>query len=193
MINNNEDFANMSSEGDTIEKKGEKAMSLLKPLKYTVLLASALVLAGCAHPDLIKTGASEISVVNELGAPDSKMSREDGSFTLVYSMQPFGKETYWMNFDKNGNFIGKEKTMNEEHFKLVIPGKHTREDVYQMFGHCAQEYDFILRNETAYMYRFNDDVGMAIAFWAQFDTNGVVTETAVTQDPWDNDGDDWLF
>ena len=98
-----------------------------------------------------------------------------------------------MNFDKNGNFIGKEKTMNEEHFKLVIPGKHTREDVYQMFGHCAQEYDFRLRNETAYMYRFNDDVGMAMAFWAQFDTNGVVTETAVTQDPWDNDGDDWLF
>lgn len=168
-------------------------MSLIKPLKYTILAASALVLVGCAHPDLIKTGTSEIAVVNELGAPDSKMSHADGSFTLVYSMQPFGKETYWMNFDKNGNFIGKEKTMNEEHFKLVVPGKHTKADVYQMFGHCAQEYDFKLQNQTAYMYRFNDDVGMAMAFWAQFDTDGVVTETAVTQDPWDYDGNDWMF
>jgi len=42
------------------------------------------------------------------------------------------------------------------------------------------------------MYRFNDIGGMDMAFWVQFDLNGVVTETAVTQDPWDHDGG-WLF
>ena len=162
-------------------------------LKLGILAACALMLTGCAHPDLVDLGTPEVAVVNELGVPDSKMTHSDGSFTLVYSMQPFGKETYWMNFDKNGNFVGKEKAMNEEHFKLVVPGKHTRADVYQMFGHCAQEYDFRLQNETAYMYRFDDDVGQPMAFWAQFDPNGVVTETAVTQDPWDHDGDGWLF
>ena len=53
-------------------------------------------------------------MVNELGAPDSRMEFEDGSSILVYSMQPFGKEVYWMRFDKDGKYIGKERTMNEE-------------------------------------------------------------------------------
>lgn len=163
---------------------------LLGKVKLGLAVMSALALIGCAHPDLIDPGASEVTVVNELGAPDSRMEFEDGSSILVYSLQPFGKEVYWMRFDKDGKYIGKERTMNEEHFKLVIPGKHTRQDVYKMFGHCAQEYEFRLQDQTAYMYRFDDDVGMDMAFWVQFDRQGVVTETAVTQDPWDND---WEF
>ena len=75
----------------------------------------------------------------------------------------------------------------------MIPGKHTKADVYKMFGHCAQEYEFRLQDQTAYMYRFDDVGGFPQAFWVQFDLQGVVTETAVTQDPWDNDGDFFFF
>lgn len=165
----------------------------MRSLKIILLAAVAFVLAGCAHPDLVDPGTAEGAVIAELGAPDSKMMQPDGSFILVYSYQPFGKETYWMHFNKSGMYVGKEKTMNEEHFKLVIPGKHTQADVYQMFGHCAQEYEFKLQDQTAFMYRFDDVGGMSMAFWVQFDLNGVVTETAVTQDPWDNDSDWFLF
>ena len=114
---------------------------LLGKVKLGLAAMSALALIGCAHPDLIDPGASEVTVVNELGAPDSRMEFKDGSSILVYSMQPFGKEVYWMRFNEDGKYVGKERTMNEEHFKLVIPGKHTRQDVYNMFGHCAQEYE----------------------------------------------------
>ena len=165
---------------------------LLKTTKYCVLAAMAAMLTACAHPDLIKPGTSENVVISELGAPDSKMTLPDGRSILVYSMQPFGKEVYWMRFDKDGQFLVKEKAMNEDHFKLVIPGKHTKADVYQMFGHCAQEYEFRLQDQTAFMYRFDDVANMPMAFWVQFDLKGVVTETAVTQDPWDRDGD-WLI
>lgn len=168
-------------------------MSIARNLKFGLLGFSALMLVGCAHPDLIDLGATEQTVLTELGMPDSKIEQADGTFILVYSGQPFGKETYWMHFDKNGQYVGKEKTMNEEHFKLVIPGKHTKADVYKMFGHCAQEYEFRLQDQTAYMYRFDDVGGFPQAFWVQFDLRGVVTETAVTQDPWDNDGDFYLF
>ncbi|HIU84133.1 MAG TPA: hypothetical protein IAC66_02035 [Candidatus Aphodousia gallistercoris] len=157
-------------------------------LLLTALSAAAL-LAGCAHPDLIEPGQSSASVEQELGAPDSRIDHPDGTFILVYSGQPFGRENYWMHFDKDGHFVGKETLMNEEHFKLVIPGKHTKKDVYQMFGHCAQEYTFALQDQTAFMYRFRETSGMAMAFWVQFDLDGVVTETAVTQDPWDHDRD----
>lgn len=167
-------------------------MKMLKALKVGTVLTVALILGGCAHPDLIDLGEPEGAVVTELGTPDSKMVEPDGSFILVYSMQPFSQEVYWMRFDKDGRYVGKERAMNEEHFKLVVPGKHTKADVYQMFGRCAQEYEFRLQDQTAFMYRFEDVGSMDMAFWVQFDLKGVVTETAVTQDPWDHDGD-WLI
>ena len=153
---------------------------------------SALILAGCAHPDLIDVGTPENAVLTAFGMPDSKMTQPDGSFILVYFIQPFGQYVYWMRFFIIVLYVFSEKTINAYHFKLVIPGKHTKADVYQMFGHCAQEYEFKLQDQTAFMYRFNDIGGMDMAFWVQFDLNGVVTETAVTQDPWDHDGG-WLF
>ena len=65
-------------------------MDIARTLKFGLLGFSALMLVGCAHPDLIDLGTPEVAVVNELGVPDSKMTHSDGSFTLVYSMQPFG-------------------------------------------------------------------------------------------------------
>ena len=82
---------------------------LLGKVKLGLAAMSALALSGCAHPDLIDPGASEVTVVNELGAPDSRMEFKDGSSILVYSMQPFGKEVYWMRFDKDGKYIVSEK------------------------------------------------------------------------------------
>ena len=67
-------------------------MKILKTIKICALSMSALILAGCAHPDLIDVGTPENAVLTELGMPDSKMTQPDGSFILVYSMQPFGQE-----------------------------------------------------------------------------------------------------
>ena len=120
-------------------------MKMLKALKVGTVLTVALILGGCAHPDLIDLGEPEGAVVTELGTPDSKMVEPDGSFILVYSMQPFGQEVYWMRFDKDGRYVGKERAMNEEHFKLVVPGKHTKADVYQMFGRCAHTLEHTVR------------------------------------------------
>ena len=59
---------------------------LLGKVKLGLAAMSALALIGCAHPDLIDPGASEVTVVNELGAPDSRMEFKDGSSILVYSI-----------------------------------------------------------------------------------------------------------
>ncbi len=169
-------------------------MQKAKILLATLAATATLTLAGCAlHPDWVDLGEPVNQVVEAIGAPDARQDHQDGSFTLVYSQQPFGFETIWMHFDKNGRFVGKELTMNEEHFALVKPGIHTQADIYRLFGRFAQEYDFKLQDQSAYMYRFLDVGGMRMAFWVQFDRAGVVTEWAITQDPWDNDGDLWIF
>lgn len=167
---------------------------MLKHLKWLLMATSALVLVGCAHPDFIKVGQSDNEVKAELGAPDGKLLNADGSFVLVYSDQPFGQEVWWMYFDSNGRFVKKERALDEDHFKLVIPGKHTENDVRQMFGRCAQEYTFHLIDEHAFMYRFQEPGSINMAWWVQFNKQGVVTETAVTRDPWERDNDPlWQF
>ena len=162
---------------------------MIKRLKRLGVIAAAVVLGGCAHPDFIKVGQPDLEVKAELGSPDGKLVNADGSYVLVYSDQPFGQEVWWMHFDQNGRFVKKEGALNEEHFKLVVPGKHTKADVFQMFGRCAQEYTFHLINEHAFMYRFEEAGGMDMAWWVQFNEQDIVTETAVTQDPWDRDFD----
>ena len=162
---------------------------MIKRLKGLGVIAAAVVLGGCAHPDFIKVGQPDLEVKAELGSPDGKLVNADGSYVLVYSDQPFGQEVWWMHFDQNGRFVKKEGALNEEHFKLVVPGKHTKADVFQMFGRCAQEYTFHLINEHAFMYRFEEAGGMDMAWWVQFNEQDIVTETAVTQDPWDRDFD----
>ena len=68
-------------------------MKILKTIKICALSMSALILAGCAHPDLIDVGTPENAVLTELGMPDSKMTQPDGSFILVYSMQPSDRKS----------------------------------------------------------------------------------------------------
>ena len=162
---------------------------MIKRLKWLGVIAAAVVLGGCAHPDFIKVGQPDLEVKAELCSPDGKLVNADVSYVLVYSDQPFGQEVWWMHFDQNGRFVKKEGALNEEHFKLVVPGKHTKADVFQMFGRCAQEYTFHLINEHAFMYRFEEAGGMDMAWWVQFNEQDIVTETAVTQDPWDRDFD----
>lgn len=157
-------------------------------------LAVMGMLTGCAaHPDLVKVGQTEQSVTEQLGPTDAMFINTDGQKVLVYSGQPFGQECWWMIFDQNGRFLRKEKLMNEQHWALVNPGVHTKSQVYQMFGKCAQEYTFRLQDQTAFMYRYQDSSGSNMAWWVQFDRNDVVTETAITLDPWDREFDHFWF
>ena len=160
------------------------------------MMVAVAMLAGCmAHPDLVKIGQSEQSVLEQLGPSDAAFMTKNQERVLVYSDQPFGQDGWWMYFDAQGNFLRKETIMNPEHWQLVKPGVHTKAQVYQMFGRCAQEYTFKLQNQTAFMYRYKDSGGSNMAWWVQFDENNIVTETASTLDPWERDTDTlfWHF
>lgn len=154
-------------------------------------LAVAVVIGGCAHPQLVDPGTPESAIVEELGAPDARVPLAEGGARLVYSMQPMDQAVWWLTLDAGGRLVSKENVLDRKHFALVKPGVSTREDVRKLFGHCAEEYEFSLKNETAWMYRFLDDGMFYMAFWVQFDTKDVVTETGYTTDPW-RDRDGWF-
>ncbi len=155
-------------------------------------LAASLFLAGCAHPDLIALQTPEAELVRQLGEPDARVPLPDGATRFVYSMQPMSQQVWWIIVDAGGKVIAKENILDREHFALIKPGVSTESDVYAILGGCAQKYEFALKNEHAWMYRFLDDGFFYMACWVQFDANGVVTEVGYTTDPWhDRDGRWW--
>lgn len=151
--------------------------------------AAAAVLAGCAHPQLVKPGETESAVVEALGAPDAKVETKAGT-RLVYSLQPMGRAVWWIWTDASGVVTKREEVLDRKHMALVKAGQSTVQDVQKLFGKCAQTYHFALKGEDARMYRFLDNGVIPMAFWVQYNPKtGVVTETAFTTDPWlDQDG-----
>ena len=156
----------------------------------TAFLATALsvvgVLAGCAHPQLVSMGETQQEVIAYLGEPHAKTQMPDGTTRLTYSGQPYGQDAWWIFIGQDGTVVSREQGLQEKYFNMLTPGKSTEADVWALWGKCAQEYEFVLVDEHAWMYRFKDDGGFDMAVWPQFDKSGVMQSMDVTEDPWKN-------
>lgn len=156
-------------------------------------VAAAVMLAGCAHPQLVELGDLETAAVERLGEPMAKTRMEDGTVRWTYSLQPYGQEVWWLFVDETGHVVSREQGLQEKYFNLIRPGVSTEDDVWKLWGRCAQKYTFHLVNQHAWMYRYKDFGGFDMAVWPQFDENGVVQSVETTMDPWKEKDGEWLF
>ena len=69
-------------------------MNFMQTLKAAVLVGAAVILGGCAHPQLVDMGETTQQVQEYLGAPDAKTPMPDGRERWTYSMQPFGQQVW---------------------------------------------------------------------------------------------------
>lgn len=163
----------------------------LNCLKAVALAFIFGLLAACAHPDSVNLGTSYDSVMDKLGAPDSRTVLPDGTLRLVYSLQPMGQQSFVMIFNKEGHLIFKENLLQQKYFNEIKPKIMNEQDIYNMFGHPCEKWTYALSGEHTYMYRFQDG-GMDWALWVDFDnkTNEVL-RYVISIDPWtQRDGDD---
>ena len=159
-------------------------MKIMQTLKAAALVGVAVILAGCAHPQLVGPGETTQQVEAYHGAPDAKTDMPDGRQRWTYSMQPFGQEVWWLFFEADGKFVERVQGLQRQYFNLPQIGKWTEDDIWHFWGRCAQKYEFPLVNQHAWMYRFRDVGGFYMAVWPQFDTSGVLRSMDVTLDPW---------
>ena len=145
---------------------------------------AAVILAGCAHPQLLSMGQTQQEVISYLGEPAAKTPMKDGTVRYTYSGQPFGQDVWWIFVDQNGRVVGRELGLQEKYFSLLTPGKSTEADVWALWGKCAEKYEFPLVKQHAWMYRYKAPGGFDMAVWPQFDKTGVLRSLEVTQDPW---------
>lgn len=162
--------------------------SMLKKSLCLLGIGAVLILGGCAHPQLIDMGQTRQSVVAELGEPHAETQMPDGTTRMTYSGQPFGQDVWWLFLDGSGKVVSREQGLQEKYFSMIEIGKSTKDDVWALWGPCAEEYYFRLVNEHAWMYRFKDFGGFDMAVWPQFDTKGVIRSLDVTTDPWKDRG-----
>ena len=159
-------------------------MNFMQTLKAAVLVGAAVILGGCAHPQLVDMGETTQQVQEYLGAPDAKTPMPDGRERWTYSMQPFGQQVWWLFFDGNGQLVEREQGLQRKYFTMAKIGTWTEDDVWRFWGKCAEKYEFPLVDQHAWMYRFIDVGGFYMDVWPQFDKSGVLRSMDVTLDPW---------
>ncbi len=161
-----------------------------KFLRLGVLSAATALVCACSHPQLVKMGDTADAVRDRLGAPEAMTPMPDGTVRWTYSSQPYGQAVWWLFLDKDNKVVAREQGLQEKYFSLIKVGESTEADVWALWGKCAEEYNFPLVGEHAWMYRYQDGGSFDMAVWPQFDKSGVVRSVDVTIDPWKSrDGD----
>ena len=170
----------------------KNVLNICKTAALAAAAGAVVLLAGCAHPQLVSMGESGEKVLSSLGEPAAKTPMPDGTVRWTYSGQPFGQDVWWIFVDAGGKVVGREQGLQERYFGLLTPGKSTEADVWALWGKCAQKYEFPMKNEHAWMYRYKAPGGFDMAVWPQFGADGVLRSLETTLDLWTiNDSSDF--
>lgn len=119
-----------------------------------------------------------------LGRPTADVQLPGGGTRLQYSRQPFDQAVWNADFDAQGKLARVEQVMTDAAFARVQSGKDTRTEVLRDFGPPAEEFNYKLRNESAWMYRYYTFGNFKAAMFIYFDPAGVVKRTEPGLDPW---------
>jgi hypothetical protein len=156
----------------------------------TAALFSLAVLAACTTPQSLPPGTPVADVRAALGRPTASVALPAGGSRLQYSGQPFNQSVWNADFDANGRLVRVEQMMSDESFARIVSGKATQDEVLRDFGPPAETFQYKLKNESAWMYRYFTHGGFKAAMFVYFDPAGIVKRTETGLDPWAiRDGD----
>lgn len=91
-------------------------------MNLRLLAPLLLVLAGCAsyQPDKLRAGMSQAEVTQTLGLkPTGRYPGPDGQTRLEFATGPYGRVTWMVDLDAQGQAIGWTQVMSEASFRNV--------------------------------------------------------------------------
>lgn len=139
-----------------------------------------LVLAACAHPDLIRAGMTRQELDTRFGTP-AVIRHDPGGDVLIYSSAPLGQRASAAHLDAQGRVVSVEPLLNTEHFATIVVGEWDKPDVFTHFGTPAEISRTRLYEVWSYRYRENETWDSL--FHVMFDAAGVVRQTQNGPDP----------
>lgn len=139
-----------------------------------------LLLAACAHPDLLRVGMTRQELDARFGVPAAIRHDPDGD-VLIYSSAPLGQRASAAHLDAQGRVVSVEPLLNTEHFATIRTGEWTRQDVLTHFGTPAEVSR--IRHYEVWSYRYRENETWDSLFHVMFDPAGVVRQTQNGPDP----------
>lgn len=154
----------------------------MHPFRWLFLAAACLV-AGCTSygPQSLRPGTSLEAATRALGAPTARHVLPGGGQRLEYARGPFGRHTYFVDFDATGALQGWEQVLSEARFNTIRAGMDGRE-VLALIGHPSQVYMVGWHEQqTVWAYRYETP----FCQWFQVGLNpqGKVVDTSYGADP----------
>ena len=138
------------------------------------------LLAGCAHPDLLRVGMSHDELSSRFGRPAATREDANGE-TLIYSSAPLGQRASAAHLDRTGHVVSVEPLLNSEHFAAIKIDEWNKADVLDHFGTPA-EMTRIPRYEV-WSFRYRENETWDSLFSVMFDVAGIVRQTQNGPDP----------
>ena len=160
-------------------------MSVLKRIGVLLLVLASLVACDTKRIDELEEGvATEADVRARFGEPAAVYAEESGVRTLEYPRQPEGQRNYMITIGSDGKMSALRQVLKADGFAKVKPGLD-KAQVRRLLGLPGKTQVFALKQEEVWDWRFQDGAQNKL-FSVVFDTNGIVTSSAVTLDPRDN-------
>jgi hypothetical protein len=142
----------------------------------SVVLAAALVLAGCAHPwNLadVAPGTPRDVVVARAGQPVRVVPLAGGGQRMQYTLQPLGRYAFMVDLDAAGRVVAARQVLTETNFQRIQPGAWTRDDVEREFGPPALVDHVASFQGDVLTYRWAER-NEPMFYWVYVDARGVV-------------------
>jgi SmpA/OmlA family protein len=141
-----------------------------------LLLAPALLAAGCASFESIAPGTPAQQVQARVGAPADVRKSPDGSEVWEYPLGPLGTETYMITLGPDKAVREVRQVLNEETISQLKPGMK-REEVRRMLGKPGSIQVTESRNEETWYWRYREWKVRRMELYVQFDrTTGALTK-----------------
>lgn len=149
-------------------------------------LAVLVVAAGCDQQRVanVQEGLStEADVRKQFGEPVQIIEKADGSKLLEYPRQPEGWTNYLAVIGADGKVSALIQQLTPEHFEQVQPGM-AQAAVRRLLGRPAKVERYALKpDEEHWLWRFQQPDGQRKVFNVRFGKDALVTATATTDDP----------
>ncbi len=126
-----------------------------------LVLAGAL--AGCGvfqSPASLPAGASIDVARASFGGPGAEHALPGGATRLEYRR---GRDTYMLDFDSAGRFVGSRQVLDLPTFATILPGM-SQEDVLTRIGHPAFVFPIGWQQQQVWNYRFGGPEGDCFVF-----------------------------
>lgn len=159
---------------------------MLKRIGVLLLVFASLLACDTKRIEELEEGvATEADVRAKFGEPAAVYPEPVGARTLEYPRQPEGQRNYMITIGSDGKMSALRQVLKADTFSKVKPGLD-KAQVRRLLGLPGKTQVFTRKQEEVWDWRFQDGAQNKL-FSVIFDTNGIVTSSAVTLDPREND------